>query len=139
MVRINDYNVDGCYWFRIIECKKRNGRDLTLSHSVSITAIAISGGNIMAENTNKIEDGDIEKVSGGGIFSAFSNERYAEAGVEVVGAGTYWNDGYILVSSREELTAEQANWAVNYYDKTGVPASSLDEIRRFFKTISAYR
>lgn len=50
----------------------------------------------MAENTNKIEDRDIEKVSGGGFFSAFSNERYAEAGVEIVGAGALWNDGYII-------------------------------------------
>lgn len=90
-------------------------------------------------NTNKINDDNIEKVSGGGFFSAYSDNRYNEAGVEVIGSGSLWNDGYRLMASGEKLTAEQANWAVSYYDKTGVAASNLEEIRRFFKTTSEYR
>ena len=65
MVKINDYNVDGCYWFRIIECKESDGRDLDLSRSLSITAIAISGGNVMAEEMKKIDNDELEKVDGG--------------------------------------------------------------------------
>ena len=65
MVKINDYNVDGCYWFRIIECKESDGRDLALSRSLSITAIAISGGNVMAEEMKKIDNDELEKVDGG--------------------------------------------------------------------------
>ncbi|MBR0462038.1 MAG: hypothetical protein IJJ00_04930 [Erysipelotrichaceae bacterium] len=52
------------------------------------------------EEVQSIEDKDLDKVTGGGFFSAYSNERYAEAGVEVIGAGSLWNDGYKLVNSQ---------------------------------------
>ena len=91
------------------------------------------------ENISKIEDADLDKVSGGGFFSAYSVSRYNEAGVTVIGAGNLYNDGYILTASGENLTAQLANLAVKYYDLTGVPAWEVEEIRRAFKTTSEYR
>ena len=42
----------------------------------------------------KINDKKLEQVSGGGLFSRHSDKEYAEAGVTVVGPGTFYNDGY---------------------------------------------
>ena len=91
------------------------------------------------EDVKKIEDNDLDKVSGAGFFSAYSDSRYAEAGVSVIGSGDWYNDGYRLVASGEELTTQLANLAVKYYDLTGVPAGNIEEIRRAFKTTSEYR
>ena len=100
--------------------------------------------NIMKENKkiediNKIKEDDLEKVSGGAFFSAYSDARYNEAGVIVVGSGDWYNDGYRLANSGEDLTTQLANLAVKYYDITGVPASNIEEIRRAFRTTSEYR
>ena len=38
---------------------------MALSHSVAITSIAISGGNIMAVKMKKIDNKELEKVDGG--------------------------------------------------------------------------
>jgi hypothetical protein len=38
---------------------------MTLSRSLSITAIAISGGNVMAEEMKKIDNEELETVDGG--------------------------------------------------------------------------
>ncbi len=91
------------------------------------------------EDIKKIKDDDLDKVSGGGFFSAYSVSRYNEAGVTVIGAGNVYNDGYKLTASGEELTTQLANLAVKYYDMTGVPAWEVEEIRRAFKTTSEYR
>lgn len=46
------------------------------------------------DKRNNINDSRLEKVSGGGYFSEFSDEEYAKAGVEAVGSGILWNDSY---------------------------------------------
>ena len=91
------------------------------------------------EDIKKIKDDDLDKVSGVGFFSAYSVDRYNEAGVTVIGAGNWYNDGYKLTASGEDLTAQLANLAVKYYDLTGVPAWEVEEIRRAFRTTSEYR
>ena len=95
--------------------------------------------NKKPQDINRLKDEDLNKVSGGGFFSAYSTSRYNEAGVTVIGEGDWYNDGYELTASHEKISAEMANWAVKYYDLTGVPAWEVEEIRRTFKISSDYR
>ena len=90
----------------------------------------------------KLDDEAVEQISGGaarGFFSAYSDEKYREAGVEVIGPGDWYNDGYRLMASGEDLTADLANLAVMYYDKFGVQVWSKEEIQWAFKTNPEYR
>ena len=86
-------------------------------------------------NSKSLEDGDLDKVSGGGFFSKYSDKKYEEAGVEVKGSGNLWNDGYKLNASGEELSMDWAERAVLFYDCYHRPAKSLNEIKRFYTDV----
>ena len=82
----------------------------------------------MAKNAKKIEDNDLNEVSGGGYLSSYTDEEYEAAGIEVVGPGKLWNDGYKLKETGETLNAALANWAVSFYKEYKRPAKNLNEI-----------
>ena len=48
---------------------------MTLSRSLSITTIAISGGNVMAEEMKKIDKDELEKVDGGAFVASYQTLR----------------------------------------------------------------
>ena len=41
------------------------------------------------EKKNKINEEELEKVSGGGLFFPYTDSTFNEAGVEIVGAGNF--------------------------------------------------
>ena len=47
--------------------------------------------NDKLNNAKKIEDGDLGKVSGGGILSSHSLEEFEAAGVEVIGCSRWFS------------------------------------------------
>ena len=83
------------------------------------------------ENVKNIEDKDLDEVSGGALFSVFSDDEYASAGVGMSDPGVFSNDGYKLMASNEDLTESLANLAVYYYKAKGVPAKNISELRRW--------
>ena len=76
----------------------------------------------------KFEDKDLEKVSGGGWISTFSDEEYNDAGVKVIGSGTVWNSGYEFILTGEELHWVEADAAVTFKRRYGRKAISKAEI-----------
>ena len=87
--------------------------------------------NKKIENAKKIEDNDLDKVSGGALFG-YPVAKYNEAGIDVIGPGIIYNDGYILRASGEELDEDEANWGVQFYEDMGRPANSYAEIEKWF-------
>ena len=83
------------------------------------------------ENAKKIEDESLDKVTGGGLFSTYSEAKFNAAGVEVIGWGYLWNDGYRLMSSGEEIGMSDAEEAVFYYEKTGAWAPNKAELKKW--------
>jgi hypothetical protein len=77
----------------------------------------------------KFEDKDLEKVSGGGWISTYSDEEYNDAGVEVIGSGRVWNSGYKFILTGEELNWTEADAAVEFKIRYGRKAISKAEIR----------
>ena len=82
--------------------------------------------------TKRLEDEQIEKVSGGGFFSPYDDEDYAAAGVEVIGPGRFWNDGYRFQG--KEIESGEATYLVEFYRKHGRVASSLQEAEDWFNS-----
>ena len=58
-------------------------------------------------------------------FSPYDDEEYRAAGVEIVGPGKYWNDGYKF-QGRDSKSGE-ASILVEFYLKNGRVASSVEE------------
>lgn len=78
----------------------------------------------------KINDKKLEQVSGGGLFSRHSDKEYAEAGVTVVGPGTFYNDGYAFKG--KEISTEDAHMLVFFYYYHDYPAESVEEAREYY-------
>jgi hypothetical protein len=89
--------------------------------------------NKKIENAKKIEDESLDKVTGGGLFSTYSEAEFNRAGVEVIGWGYLWNDGYRLMTSGEELGMNDAEEAVIYHKYKGIWAPNKDAIKYFMK------
>ena len=86
-------------------------------------------------NTIKVLDLKVlEQVSGGGLFSAYTDENYAKAGIEVVGPGWFYNDGYRY--NGQDISMDEANWLTYYYVENHRRASSIDEAKRYFEATS---
>ena len=82
------------------------------------------------ENKKKLEDKKLDKVNGGGFFSKYSDEEYAAAGVEIVGPGTWYNDGYRFKG--KDITTEQAEMLGFFYYYKEYPAESLEQAEEFY-------
>ncbi len=63
-------------------------------------------------------------------FSPYDDEKYRAAGVEIVGPGKYWNDGYKF-QGRDSKSGE-ASILVEFYLKNGRVASSVEEAMDWF-------
>ena len=87
--------------------------------------------NKKIENAKKIEDGELDKVSGGALISDYSDSEYEDAGVEVVGSGIIWNSGYKLRSTQEEISWVQAYYAVWFKKDHGRPVRDKAELLQF--------
>ena len=86
----------------------------------------------MKEDENKninVEDEKLKKVDGGGFFSSYSEEEYNAAGVEVVGWGYFYNDGYRFQG--KDISTEDANTLAFFTYYKGYPASSIEEANEF--------
>ena len=55
------------------------------------------------ECVNTVDDHDLEKVAGGGLFSKYSVAEYEAAGVTVINPGYLYNEKYKLTNSGEDL------------------------------------
>ena len=82
----------------------------------------------------RIEDGKLDKVDGGGLFSGYSNDEYKKAGVKVIGAGIFVDSGYEYRGKK--ISTEDANKLVFFSQYQGRPAASLKEARDYFDKIS---
>ena len=79
---------------------------------------------------------ELEQTTGGaakGFLSSYSVEEYNDAGVEVIGWGYIYNDGYRLMASGEDINSTMASWAVDFFHHRGRRASSVEEIKKYEK------
>ena len=86
------------------------------------------------KENKKIDEQKLENVSGGGFFSEYSDEDYSKAGVEVVGSGILWNDGYKFQG--KEISTEDANKLAFFTYYKGYAAGSLQEAREFYDVMA---
>jgi hypothetical protein len=85
--------------------------------------------SVREKNKDILDLNQLEQASGGGLFSPYSDEQYAAAGVTVVGPGWFDNDGYKL--NGEEMKRYQASALVYYYLHVGKRAPSIEEALRY--------
>ena len=83
------------------------------------------------ENKKKFDDKTLDKVDGGGFFSKYSDEEYAAAGVEIVGPGTFYNDGYKFKG--KDITTEQAERLAFFYYYKEYPAESVEQAEEYYE------
>ena len=83
-------------------------------------------------DTKKLEDEQIEKVAGGGFFSPYDDEEYIAAGIEIIGPGRFYNDGYRFQD--QEITSGEATILVEFYKFHGRIASALQEALDWYDT-----
>lgn len=83
----------------------------------------------MAEYKECIKN-ELDKVTGAGLFSRNTDEEYRNAGVEVVGPGTFWNDGYRFKG--QDISTDDANFLVLYRYYLGRVADSIPAAREEF-------
>ena len=84
--------------------------------------------NNKIEETKKIEDENLDKATGGSLFSRCSNEEYEAAGVEIIDPGVLWNGDYKLKETGEWLDNKDAYYAVKFFKDVGRPAHQKAEI-----------
>ena len=84
------------------------------------------------ECVNTVDDHDLEKVAGGGLFSKYSVAEYEAAGVTVINPGYLYNEKYKLTNSGEDLETDWAERAVIFYDYRGRPAWNLEELTYWY-------
>ena len=83
------------------------------------------------ENKKKaLSDKKLDKVDGGGFFSKYSDEEYAAAGVEIVGPGMFYNDGYRFKG--KDITTEQAEKLAFFYYYKEYPAESVEQAEEYY-------
>ena len=87
--------------------------------------------NKKIENAKKIEDNELDKVSGGALISDYSDSEYEDAGVEVIGSGIIWNSGYKLKSTQEEISRVEASYAVWFKKDYNRPVIDKAELKKF--------
>ena len=87
--------------------------------------------NNKIENENNLKDKDLDKVSGGGLFSDHTDEEYEAAGVELVFANWFGNWGYKFQGV--EIDLKKANALVKFYQNFGRPAESITECYRYYR------
>ncbi|MBR2676142.1 MAG: hypothetical protein IKE28_04450 [Solobacterium sp.] len=88
----------------------------------------------MAEDIRKIEETELDNVSGGGLMDKYSDEEYDAAGITILDPGWIANDGYFLRNSKEYIDEDLANKAVRFFKKYGRSASCSKEIYYFGNT-----
>jgi hypothetical protein len=81
-----------------------------------------------------LDDEDLDKVSGGGLFSTFSEEEYREAGLSFEW-GLFVNGDYTLITSGEKLTTNEAENAVIFYKYNRRVANSKAEINNWWENV----
>jgi len=85
----------------------------------------------MPEKEKKIlNDENLAKVDGAGCFSAWSDKYYIAAGVEIVGPGILWNDGYKFQG--KEITTTEADRLAFFTYYNNRPANSIQEAIEFW-------
>lgn len=77
------------------------------------------------ENTKKIEDAGLDKVSGGSFFKDFSDDQYNIAGVELAEAGPDCKGGFLFKG--KPILREEAATIVDFYHFFGRVPDSLKE------------
>ena len=88
------------------------------------------------KKVKSLKSEELEQTSGGaakGLLSSYSVEEYNDAGVEVIGWGYIYNDGYRLMASGEDINSTMASWAVDFFHHRGRRASSVEEIKKYEK------
>ena len=85
------------------------------------------------DKKNKINEEELEKVSGGGLFSPYTDSTFNEAGVEIVGAGNFYNDGYRF--NGKDISDEEAKCLVEFYFAKKRIANSVQEAVDYMKEL----
>lgn len=89
----------------------------------------------MADEKRKLTDPELIKANGGGLFSAFNDEDYAAAGVEIVGPGLFYNDGYKFKG--KTISTSDAEYLGYYYRYYGKAADSIEEAKEWVRRYNA--
>ena len=88
----------------------------------------------MMDEMNKVKDSHLNDVFGGTDWlPEFSDARYREAGVEVVGSELISNEGYRFKG--KPISDYEASILVYYYDGNDGIAPSLEEAKAWFKRV----
>ncbi len=86
--------------------------------------------SVREKNKDILDLNQLEKVSGGGLFSTYSDYKYAAAGVTVEGPGLFYNSGYKF--NGEKIGRYEANAITYYYLHVGRRAASLEEAISYY-------
>lgn len=73
------------------------------------------------ENTKKMNDSDLDKVSGGAFFQDFSDDQYNNAGVEIVKPDS--NNKGCFIFDGEKISRDEAGTIVDFYHFSSQKAS----------------
>lgn len=83
------------------------------------------------ENEKKINEEQLNDVNGGGLFDKYSDDEYEAAGMEVVGSGFFYNDGYRFKG--QDISDDDAIILVKYNKHFGSVAPSVEDPRAWWK------
>ena len=81
------------------------------------------------EEKKKIDPKHLKDVNGGGFFSDWRDSDYEDAGVEIVGKGLLYNDGYRF--NGVDISTEDAGDLAFLYYYRGFRAESLEAARNY--------
>ena len=91
--------------------------------------------SVKEKNSEKLDLNQLEQVCGGGLFSSYSDKQYAAAGVNVIGPGWFYNDGYSF--NGIEIGCYEASALTYYFLNIGKRAPSLEEALRYYDECAA--
>ena len=83
------------------------------------------------KNAKKIDDNDLNKVSGGAFWTKYSNEEYEEAGVTLVFPTPLVIWGYKFRGM--EINEKQADAIVKFYKENGRQPENITEVYRLYR------
>ena len=80
---------------------------------------------------NEINEEKLKDATGGSLFDRYNDAEYNSAGVDVVGSGFFYNDGYRYKG--KDITNDEANILVKYRQHFGSVAPTLEDAKSWWK------
>ena len=87
-------------------------------------------GDLNGRKQNRLNNDELSKVNGGGLFSHYRDDEYRQAGVEIIGPGTFPNDRYKFQGRK--ISTSEAEALAGFCLDTGRPAVSVEEAKAYY-------